>query len=80
MNHRAFDLKNDSVQVYFCENDLKDNCIVAVPQWNWCFLMDYNISFEDEKPMLIKALSRKLNHQEAEDLADKLYNFISGQK
>ncbi|MFC7395558.1 YueH family protein [Scopulibacillus cellulosilyticus] len=76
MNYKEFDLRGDSALVYFCENDLKDSCIVAIPRWNWSFFMDYNISLEDEKPMLINTLTQKLNHQDAEDLADKLYNFI----
>ncbi|MBJ8024758.1 MULTISPECIES: YueH family protein [Bacillus] len=70
-------LKNyDSPTVYFCEHDMKHSCLIAIPSFNWSFLVDYKINFKDERPMLIKALSKCVSDYDAESIADVLYDFV----
>lgn len=66
----------DSPTVYFCEHDMKHSCLIAIPSFNWSFLMDYKIDFKDERPMLIKALSKCVSDYDAESIADVLYDYV----
>ncbi|SPT78717.1 Uncharacterised protein [Bacillus cereus] len=64
-----------SPTVYFCEHEMKHSCLIAVPSWNWSFLLDYAIDFKDEKPMLMKALEKHVPYHLVENVADALYDF-----
>lgn len=66
----------ESPTVYFCEHDMKHSCLIAIPSLNWSFLMDYKINFKDERPMLIKALSKCVSEYDAENVADVFYDFV----
>ncbi|MCU4733597.1 YueH family protein [Bacillus cereus] len=69
-------LKNyESPSVYFCEHAMKHSCLIAIPSWNWSFLMDYTIDFKDEKPMLIKALEKYVSYDLVENVADAFYDY-----
>lgn len=69
-------LKNcESPTVYFCEHDMKHSCLVAIPSWNWSFLIDYAIDFKDEKPLLMKALENHVSYHHVENVADAFYAF-----
>lgn len=70
-------LKNyESPSVYFCEHAMKHSCLIAIPSWNWSFLMDYTIDFKDEKPMLMKALEKYVSYDLVENVADVFYDFV----
>ncbi|PEQ52410.1 YueH family protein [Bacillus cereus] len=64
-----------SPTVYFCEHEMKNSCLIAIPSWNWSFLMDYAIDFKDEKPMLMKALEKHVPYHLVENVVDALYDF-----
>ena len=64
-----------SPTVYFCEHEMKNCCLIAIPSWNWSFLMDYTIDFKDEKPMLMKALEKRVSYHLVENVADVFYDF-----
>lgn len=66
----------ESPTVYFCEHDMKHSCLIAIPSLNWSFLMDYKINFKDERPMLIKDLSKCVSEYDAENVADVLYDYV----
>ncbi|PEF75628.1 hypothetical protein CON94_08925 [Bacillus pseudomycoides] len=69
-------LKNyEAPSVYFCEHAMKHSCLIAIPSWNWSFLMDYTIDFKDEKPMLMKALEKYVSYDLVENVADAFYDF-----
>lgn len=65
-----------SPTVYFCEHEMKHSCLVAVPSWNWSFLVDYAIDFKDEKPQLMKSLENYVPHYCLEQTVDAFYDFI----
>ncbi|HDX9577675.1 TPA: hypothetical protein ROX88_001172 [Bacillus pseudomycoides] len=65
----------DSPTVYFCEHDMEHSCLVAIPSWNWSFLIDYAIDFKDEKPMLIKSLENHISYHHVENVVDVFYDF-----
>ncbi|KIQ87409.1 hypothetical protein RW25_15785 [Bacillus sp. L_1B0_8] len=68
-----------SPTVYFCEHEMRHSCLIAIPSWNWSFLMDYTIDFKDEKPKLMKALEEYVSYHLVENVADALYDFaLSG--
>ncbi|MDR7319652.1 hypothetical protein [Brevibacillus nitrificans] len=67
------------VSVYFCETQTKRGCLVAIPLWNWCFLMDYGIHLDDERPRLIEALSVPMSGSDAEEFAEVLYDYVLNQ-
>ncbi|MHB0802875.1 YueH family protein [Bacillus thuringiensis] len=70
-------LKNyESPSVYFCEHTMKHSCLIAIPSWNWSFLMDYTIDFKDEKPMLMKALEKYVSYNLVENVADAFYDYV----
>ncbi|WIG25108.1 YueH family protein [Bacillus toyonensis] len=70
-------LKNyESPSVYFCEHAMKHSCLIAIPSWNWSFLMDYTIDFKDEKPMLMKALEKYVSYDLVENVADAFYDYV----
>lgn len=70
-------LKNyESPCVYFCEHAMKHSCLIAIPSWNWSFLMDYTIDFKDEKPMLMKALEKYVSYDLVENVADAFYDYV----
>ncbi|EPC8422632.1 TPA: hypothetical protein QCN73_004711 [Bacillus wiedmannii] len=64
-----------SPTVCFCEHEMKHSCLIAIPFWNWSFLLDYAIDFKDEKPMLMKALENHVPYHLVENVADALYDF-----
>jgi hypothetical protein len=64
-----------SPTVYFCEHEMKHSCLIAIPSWNWSFLMDYTINFKDEKPMLMKALEKYVSYHLTENVADVFYDY-----
>ncbi|OUC01064.1 MULTISPECIES: YueH family protein [Bacillus cereus group] len=64
-----------SPTVYFCEHEMRHSCLIAIPSWNWSFLMDFAIDFKDEKPMLMKTLEKHIPYQLVENVADALYDF-----
>ncbi|MGF9816253.1 YueH family protein [Bacillus toyonensis] len=73
-------LKNyESPSVYFCEHTMKHSCLIAIPSWNWSFLMDYTIDFKDEKPMLMKALEKYVSYDLVENVADAFYDYVFSQ-
>ncbi|PGA17907.1 MULTISPECIES: YueH family protein [Bacillus cereus group] len=61
--------------VYFCEHEMKNSCLIAIPSWDWSFLMDYTIDFKDEKPMLMKALEKCVSYLLVKDVVDVFYDF-----
>ncbi|EPC8422621.1 YueH family protein [Bacillus wiedmannii] len=65
-----------SPTVYFCEHEMKHSCLIAIPSWNWSFLMDYTTNFKDEKPMLMKALEKYVSYHLAENVADVFYDYV----
>ncbi|HDR4393701.1 MULTISPECIES: YueH family protein [Bacillus cereus group] len=65
-----------SPTVYFCEHEMKHSCLVAIPSWNWSFLMDYSIHFKDEKPQLMKALEKHISQYNLENTVDAFYDFV----
>ncbi|HFK1767219.1 TPA: YueH family protein [Bacillus mobilis] len=65
-----------SPTVYFCEHEMKHSCLVAIPSWNWSFLIDYAIDFQDEKPQLMKALEKHVSQYNLENTADVFYDFV----
>ncbi|MGR5897432.1 YueH family protein [Bacillus cereus] len=65
-----------SPNVYFCGHEMKHSCLIAIPSWNWSFLMDYTINFEDEKPMLMKALEKYVSYDLVENVADAFYDYV----
>ncbi|UUN20218.1 YueH family protein (plasmid) [Bacillus cereus] len=65
-----------SPTVYFCEHEMKNSCLIAIPSWNWSFLMDYTIDFKDEKPMLMKALEKYVSYHLVENVADVFYDYV----
>lgn len=67
--------KYGSPTVYFCEHEMKHSCLVAVPSFNWSFLMDFKIDFKDERPFLIQALTKCVSDHDAENVADVFYDF-----
>lgn len=70
-------LKNyESPSVYSCEHAMKHSCLIAIPSWNWSFLMDYTIDFKDEKPMLMKALEKYVSYDLVENVADAFYDYV----
>ncbi|PEF99477.1 YueH family protein [Bacillus toyonensis] len=70
-------LKNyETPSVYFCEHAMKHSCLIAIPSWNWSFLMDYTIDFKDEKPMLMKALEKYVSYDLVENVADAFYDYV----
>lgn len=42
--------------------------------------MGYAIDFQDEKPMLIEALTNCVSDYDAESIANVFYDFVSAQK
>lgn len=64
-----------SPTVYFCEHEMKHSCLIAIPSWNWSFLMDYAIDFKNEKPLLMKSLEKHVPYHLVENVADALYDF-----
>ncbi|AWC31025.1 YueH family protein [Bacillus cytotoxicus] len=65
-----------SPTVYFCEHEMKHSCLIAIPRWNWSFLMDYAIDFKDEKPMLMEALEQHISEPaDIENVANVIYDF-----
>ncbi|MDA2463911.1 YueH family protein [Bacillus cereus] len=65
-----------SPTVYFCEHEMKNTCLIAIPSWNWSLLMDYTIDFKDEKPMLMKALENYVSYDLVENVADAFYDYV----
>ncbi|PGM79947.1 hypothetical protein CN957_15865 [Bacillus cereus] len=65
-----------SPTVYFCEHTMKHSCLIAIPKWNWSFLMDYAIDFEDEKPLLIEALKQNVFYADTENIANAFHDFV----
>ncbi|MGN4432408.1 YueH family protein [Bacillus cereus group sp. MYBK88-1] len=65
-----------SPTVYFCEHEMNHSCLIAIPFWNWSFLMDYTIDFKDEKPMLMKALKKYVSYDLVENVADAFYDYV----
>lgn len=65
--------------VYFCEHEMKHSCLIAIPSWNWSFLMDYTINFIDEKPLLMKALEKYVSYHLLENVADAFYDYVFSQ-
>ncbi|HDR7203811.1 TPA: hypothetical protein QCW56_002362 [Bacillus cereus] len=65
-----------SPTVYFCEHEMKNSCLIAIPSWNWSFLMDYAIDFKDEKPMLMKSLEKHVPYHLVENVADAFYDYM----
>ncbi|HDR8111009.1 MULTISPECIES: YueH family protein [Bacillus] len=65
-----------SPTVYFCEHEMKNSCLIAIPSWNWSFLMDYAIDFKDEKPILMKALEKYVSYHLVENVADAFYDYV----
>ncbi|KXY50024.1 hypothetical protein AT278_21060 [Bacillus cereus] len=65
-----------SPMVYFCEHEMKHSCLIAIPSWNWSFLMDYAIDFKDEKPMLMKSLEKHVSYHLVENVADAFYDYV----
>ncbi|MDA2385630.1 hypothetical protein PDN41_28840 [Bacillus cereus] len=68
-----------SPTVYFCEHEMKHSCLIAIPSWNWSFLMDYTINFIGEKPMLMKALEKYVSYHLVENVADAFYDYVFSQ-
>ncbi|WIY59012.1 YueH family protein [Bacillus arachidis] len=65
-----------SPTVYFCEHEMKHSCLIAIPSWNWSFLIDYAMDFKEERPLLIQTLSKHVSDQDAESITDAFYNFV----
>lgn len=65
-----------SPTVYFCEHEMENSCLIAIPSWNWSFLMDYAIDFKDEKPILMKALEKYVSYHLVENVADAFYDYV----
>ncbi|PGC53824.1 YueH family protein [Bacillus pseudomycoides] len=65
-----------SPNVYFCEHEMKHSCLIAIPSWNWSFLMDYAIDFKDERPKLMKSLEKYIPCHHVENLVDAFYDFV----
>ncbi|MGQ7871542.1 hypothetical protein [Bacillus sp. 1A] len=68
--------EHGSPTVCFCEHEMKHSCLIAIPSWNWSFLMNYAIDFKDEKPMLMKALEKYVSYHLVENVADVFYDFV----
>lgn len=64
-----------SPTVYFCEHEMRHSCLIAIPSWNWSFLIDYTTDFKDEKSKLMKALEKYVSYHLVENVADALYDF-----
>lgn len=60
--------------VYFYE--INNSCLIAIPSWNWSFLIDHAIDFKDQKPMLVKALEKYVSIHHVENATDVFYDFI----
>ncbi|EOQ01550.1 hypothetical protein KOY_05283 [Bacillus cereus VDM021] len=56
--------------------DMNHSCLIAIPSWNWSFLMDYAMDFKEERPLLIQALSKHVSDHDAESITDAFYNFV----
>ncbi|CKE53207.1 YueH family protein [Bacillus paranthracis] len=69
----------ESPTVYFCEHEMKNSCLIAIPSWNWSFLIDYTINFIDEKPRLMKALEKYVSYHLVENVADAFYDYAFSQ-
>lgn len=63
--------------VYFCEHTMKHSCLIAIPKWNWSFLMDYAVDFKDERPLLIEAMTQHISYSDTENVANAFYDFVS---
>lgn len=63
--------------VYFCEHMMKHSCLIAIPKWNWSFLMDYTVDFKDEKPLLTEALKQYISYSDTENVVNAFYDFVS---
>ena len=69
----------ESPTVYFCEHEMKNSCLIAIPSWNWSFLIDSTINFIDEKPRLMKALEKYVSYHLVENVADAFYDYAFSQ-
>ncbi|WJE55408.1 YueH family protein (plasmid) [Bacillus cereus] len=76
MNLAKFEVleRYNSPEVYFY--DLKHGCLIAIPSWNWSFLMNYAMDFKDERPLLIQTLSKYISNDDVENVTDTFYDFV----
>lgn len=60
--------------VYFVET--KQTCLVAIPSWNWCELLEYNSSPQQWIINMVTSLHTKISIANANLLADLLCFYV----
>ncbi|QDX91050.1 hypothetical protein EEL30_00795 (plasmid) [Brevibacillus laterosporus] len=61
--------------VYFAENIMKSSCLVAIPAWNWSYLIDYEIDFKVSLGQMSESLKGYMFDYEAEEFSNILYQY-----
>jgi hypothetical protein len=64
-------------EMFLHENDNR-SALLSIPYLNWCFLIDYAISHEDEKPKLKTALLKfeVVSQLDVDYVVDDVYHAI----
>ncbi|TPG93499.1 hypothetical protein EEL32_00115 (plasmid) [Brevibacillus laterosporus] len=61
--------------VYFSDNIMKSSCLVAIPSWNWSYLIDYGIDFKVSLEQMSESLKGHMFDHESEEFSNILYQY-----
>lgn len=62
--------------VHFAHTD--DYTLVAIPEWNWCYLWDVFIEDKLAKKQCVDSLSDPMFPDAAVKLTDEIYDYLMG--